>query len=118
MILQETNTNEVQRILNKAHPELAVREVQPTQHGRSNWVFEVDAEWIFCFPRREDVPFENIVNLLQHAEPRIKLHIPSIECPSGKRAWNLGRELVVFEPFHDGEGYEWHGRTDRMIDGR
>jgi hypothetical protein len=39
-------------------------------------------------------------------------------CPSGKRAWNLGRELVVFEPFHDGEGYEWHGRTDRMIDGR
>ena len=79
MILQETNTNEVQRILNKAHPELAVREVQPTQHGRSNWVFEVDAEWIFCFPRREDVPFENIVNLLQHAEPRIKLHIPSIE---------------------------------------
>ena len=40
------------------------------------------------------------------------------QCPSGKRAWNLGRELVVFEPFHDGEGYEWHGRTDRMIDGR
>jgi hypothetical protein len=47
-----------------------------------------------------------------------KAQSDGMPCPSGKRAWNLGRELVVFEPFHDGEGYEWHGRTDRMIDGR
>ena len=79
MILRAANAEEVRSLLRAELPELEIREVRPTQHGRENWVFEVDGSWIFRFPRHERVPFYGELNLLRYLQGRISLSTPSVE---------------------------------------
>jgi len=71
--------SEIKKIINLDFPDFKIKSITRLKSGWDNFVFELNGEYIFRFPKSKGTALETEIKILKHLENKISLLIPVYE---------------------------------------
>lgn len=93
----ETSVNKFKKIINLDYPDFKIESIKPLKSGWCNFAFEINKDYIFRFPKTDDVNLELEDKILKILNNKTTLEIPVYRF-FGKNQPYVGYKKIVGKP--------------------
>lgn len=87
----------VKRIVKSDYPDFIIKSIKPLKGGWDNFVFEVNKNYIFRFPKKDEFNLNKEIKVLDYLKDKITLEIPHYDL-IGKSVPYVAYKKIIGEP--------------------